>query len=155
MKFVADAMLGRLARWLRFLGIDIAYVAGIEDNKLLRLSREQGRIILTRDSGLLRRKGHRDIIFIESDEVARQLLQIKDALNLREGAQPIRCVACNGELAEVSRKDGVRERVPDFVFHSVERFMRCTECRKIYWQGSHHERFNRKVRSILGQGDQD
>ena len=41
MQFIADAMLGRLARWLRFLGFDVLYFPDISDSELVRIAREQ------------------------------------------------------------------------------------------------------------------
>ena len=48
MKFIADVMLGRLAKRLRLLGFDVLYDRAFIDNEIIRLSLEQGRIILTR-----------------------------------------------------------------------------------------------------------
>jgi uncharacterized protein with PIN domain len=51
-RFVADAMLGRLARWLRLLGFDTAWVQDVSDGELVRRAIEEGRVILTRDRAL-------------------------------------------------------------------------------------------------------
>ena len=51
-RFIADAMLGRLAHWLRLLGFDCAYERHAADEDLVRRGVEQGRIILTRDRAL-------------------------------------------------------------------------------------------------------
>ena len=48
-RFIADAMLGRLARWLRTLGYDTAYDDRIADADLVRRSLTEGRHLLTRD----------------------------------------------------------------------------------------------------------
>ena len=66
--FIADAMLGRLARWLRLLGFDTLYYPDIGDRDLLRLSLQEGRVILTRDSHFLGVKELKNICFIHSDD---------------------------------------------------------------------------------------
>ena len=53
-RFAADAMLGRLARWLRVLGYDTSYDTTLADPVLVRLAGEEARILLTRDRHLLK-----------------------------------------------------------------------------------------------------
>ncbi|MEM2914677.1 MAG: DUF5615 family PIN-like protein, partial [Candidatus Bathyarchaeia archaeon] len=55
MKFLADGMLGKLTRWLRLLGCDIEYFHDADDEKLLKISTEENRVLLTRDYQLYRR----------------------------------------------------------------------------------------------------
>ena len=68
MKFIVDGMLGRLAKWLRILGYDTAYFPHLDDNQLVRLARAEGRLLLTRDRGLARRRGLQYLL-IESDHL--------------------------------------------------------------------------------------
>ncbi len=149
MSFIADAMLGRLAKWLRILGFDVLYYPDIEDRQVIRIALEQGRIILTRDGGLLKNKGARNAIFITSDRTRDQLLELRDKLRFAE-AEPLgRCAVCNGLLAVVDDKPDVRESVPDFIYHTFNEFLRCGVCGKVYWHGSHQEKFREKIREIL------
>jgi hypothetical protein len=88
-RFLVDAMLGRLAKWLRILGYDAEYFPG-EDDDLLRQARRQGRVLLTRDTRLLRRRPLPSHLFIESDQVMEQLRQVVTALRLDPAAPPAR-----------------------------------------------------------------
>ena len=76
MQFIADAMLGRLARWLRFLGFDTLYYPGIDDAKLIRIARENNRFILTRDTRLVQRKGLRNVLLIHANDSLHQLVEV-------------------------------------------------------------------------------
>jgi hypothetical protein len=151
-RFVADAMLGRLARWLRLLGFDVAYERDISDGRLVARSRRERRMILTRDEGILRRSRVR-AVFIKSDQWRRQLRQLGQDLGLRYNPSRFysRCSLCNAPLRRVA-KAAVRRRVPPVVYAQQSRFWRCRRCRKIYWIGSHWNLFRRALRSraLLG-----
>jgi len=148
-RLIADAMLGRLAKALRMLGFDVTYDPFIEDRELIQRAREQERVLLTRDTGLLRR-GHLPAhVFVESDHVQEQLGQVARELGLKldRGAAFTRCIVCNEPLAAVD-KDLVRAQVPPYVYATQERFSRCTGCGRIYWRGTHVERMERKIDEI-------
>jgi uncharacterized protein with PIN domain len=149
MKFIADAMLGRLAKWLRLLGFDVLYDPAIDDKHIIRIAREQGRTVLTRDTRLIKKKVLRDYIFIKSNDIFRQLLEIKYILNLKDPDLQARCAACNGILNNVSQKIEIRDSVPDFIYHNYDYFIKCEDCDKVYWEGTHHKRIKEKIIEIL------
>ncbi len=135
MKLLLDGMLGRLAKWLRILGYDAAYFPDLDDNQLVRLARAEGRILLTCDRELTRRRGLTSLL-VESDELEEQIQQVISELHL-ETEQPFsRCPICNTPLQEVE-KPSVKEHVPSYVFRTQEHFSLCPKCDRIYWQGTH------------------
>jgi len=148
-RFVADVMLGRLARWLRIAGFDVLYSNRYSDDELVELSRGQGRILLSRDTRLLVRRSVTRFVFLESDRVQDQLRQIfrltaTTSLNLLFS----RCLTCNEPLAEVQREN-IRERVPPFVFETQKLFKSCPRCRKIYWPGTHRPAVVRVLEKLV------
>lgn len=149
MKFIADAMLGRLARWLRVLGFDVLYYPDIGDGQLVKIAREEERTILTRDTHFLKRRQGTDVMFIHHDDVFAQLVQIRDKLDFRGRAPLGRCMVCNGMLERVAEKEEVRDSVPEFIYLSVHDFVRCGGCGKIYWCGSHQQGIRDKIMSIF------
>jgi hypothetical protein len=143
--FVADCMLGRLARWLRLLGYDTLYDPKAEDARLVRLAAESGRILLTRDTRLaaLCRPGLATLL-IRANDFRAQLREVAVAWALDREGFLSRCSLCNRPLEEITREEasGV---VPDHVLAAVRRFGRCPSCRRTYWGGSHLEEMRRTL----------
>jgi uncharacterized protein with PIN domain len=152
MKFIADAMLGRLAKWLRLMGFDVLYYHDISDRELIRIAREQERTILTRDTRLVKSSAIKDPIYIQSDAVFAQLMQMRDRLDFRNASLLGRCEICNGTLSCVPEKKEIRDLVPDFVYHNFESFVRCEECGKVYWEGSHFRKIREKIGEVMRDG---
>jgi uncharacterized protein len=139
-RFLADRMLGKLARWLRILGYDTAYLPQLSPAGVMSEGRRQQRLILTRDTRLLRRKDAPPFIFVQSDHFREQLQQIVDTLHLDPlRALLTRCLECNQTLMEVTKAE-VRERVPEYVWQTQSEFRRCPECHRLYWGATHRDR---------------
>jgi uncharacterized protein with PIN domain len=152
--FVADAHLGRLARYLRLLGFDTLFENDPGDRELARISIEEHRILLTRDRALLQRRGLTHALWVPALRPRDQLAFVLARLDLFRLLRPFtRCTVCNGALVAVD-KAAVTGEVPPRVQALFDAFWRCTECGRIYWQGSHYERLHRLVEQIAA-GDHD
>lgn len=149
MKFIADTMLGRLAKWLRLLGYDTLYLPHVDDPTLARLARAQDRILLTRDVELTRRRGIKHLL-IESEKVEEQVAQVLRAFKLSAREAFSRCAECNHRLESVS-KEAVRGRVPPYVFSTQERFRRCAQCGRVYWRGTHWARMVAQIEDLSNE----
>lgn len=149
MKLLLDGMLGRLAKWLRLLGYDTAYFPDLDDNELVRLARAQGRILLTRDRELTRRR-RLSCLFVESDELEEQIQQVISKLHLETERPFSRCPVCNTPLQEVE-KSRVKGHVPPYVFRTKEHFSLCPECDRIYWRGTHWAKMREEMARIQNQ----
>ena len=149
-QFIADAMLGRLARWLRALGYDTLYYPDIPDNDLVRIAREQNRFILTRDTRLVKIKALKDsCVLISANDSFQQLIELIEKLQLKQFYLFSRCVACNGELSEISDKSAVKDAVPEFVLLNNTMFAKCRSCGRIFWEGSHPKHFTEMIHGII------
>ena len=149
MKFIVDCMLGKLAKWLKILGFDTLYFSMIEDSDFLRLAKEEERVILTRDTGLIKKSGRMKKLFIESENWKIQVRQVLDAFNLWEKASPnSRCIECNVQLKDLPKRKA-RNLVTPFVYEHAESFALCPNCQRIFWQGTHFQDMEYKIQEIL------
>lgn len=144
-RFVADGALGRLARWLRALGVDAEHVpagAAGEYGALLRLAREENRVVLTRDRRVTRRREFRDdvgVFVVEPDDPREQLrfVAARFGLTFQRGRLLTRCAKCNGEVERKLTPGEVaaHPRIPAKVKRAAEDFWACGRCAKVYWIG--------------------
>jgi len=143
--FVADSMLGKLARYLRIMGYDTLYQRHYPDQRLSELVRE-GRILLTRNRATATL--YSDSILIDHDLVKDQLKVVDSTLRLArdQGRWFSRCLVCNSALSKVEGAVA-RENVPDFVFSKYpERILSCPTCKRFYWPGTHRERMVERLK---------
>ena len=148
-QFVADAMLGKLTKWLRVMGIDVMYDPDVIDAQLLQCAERQGRILLTRDGGLMRRRGPAQRLYIESDYYHEQVRQVVQAFRLAESIQMFsRCLQCNALLGAIA-KQLVAARVPPYVYASQMTFKHCAICDHLYWGGTHRDNMLRQLQAML------
>jgi uncharacterized protein with PIN domain len=139
-RFLCDAMLGSLARWLRFFGYDAEFMdPSVADDEVANRARDEGRWLLTRDRELAA-VGPRSVL-IRAGDLESQLVEVFGRLGLRPEVelQRARCGECNGELHSVAAEE-VAAVVPPYVLRTAERFSRCAGCGRVYWPGSHSER---------------
>jgi len=150
-RFVCDAMLGGLARWLRAAGYDAEFDVHQPDGELVRKVLRENKVLLTSDTGILERyaitEGIARCLFIPlglslTEQLAHVLRQF--GLTLR----PARCMECNGRLRRVALDD-VAGRVPPKVQEHCEEFFLCDECRKVFWHGTHWDAITRRLAQAL------
>jgi uncharacterized protein len=150
-RFVVDVNLGRLARLLRVLGLDVWWSSDADDPTLADISRNEQRILLTRDRGLLKRSVITHGLFVHSQDPEQQAVEVIRRLDLEQRLAPFtRCLRCNGTLVAVS-KDEVVDRLEPLTRRYYQDFSRCSGCGRIYWAGSHHARMVSLVERIRAQ----
>lgn len=143
--FVLDRHLGTLARYLRLLGSDAAYRNDYEDEELARTSAREGRVLLTRDVGLLKRSIVERGYCLRENNPRLQAVEVARRFGLGRSATAFRrCLACNALLEPVDR-DAVAGRVPPRSWRRHNEFRICPGCGRIYWKGTHYDRLSRLV----------
>jgi len=148
-RFIADAHLGRLARYLRFAGYDTRWHEQGSDAALAACAREENRVVLTRDRALLM---HRDVArgcYLWPIEPLAQLHELawRLSLDLRPGGRPGRCLMSNAVPLEGPKAE-VAAGLPPRTREAFERFWRCPGCRRVYWHGSHWRRMHEAVSAV-------
>ncbi len=136
-RLFVDAMLGRLARWLRLLGYDAAYWRIGSDDDLIRQANAEGRVIVTRDHALAGRRGVQAVL-ITAETLDEQIAEARAVLGSAGSPNPFsRCPVCNGRLVDLPQ-DAARDFVPPYVWHTQHDFRRCPDCGRVYWRGTHY-----------------
>jgi uncharacterized protein with PIN domain/sulfur carrier protein ThiS len=139
-RFIVDAQLGVLARYLRLCGFDTVYRNDWRDEDLVRLAVTERRVILTRDRALLKRSIVTHGYFVRADKPRAQLKEVCERLDLWNAIVPYRrCIRCNGLLEVVDKAAVVDVLEPD-TRRCHNEFTRCGNCRRVYWRGSHVRR---------------
>ena len=150
-RFLADRMVGKLAKWLRILGYDTVYMPEVSPASVKREARRQGRILLTRRTCFLHQKDVPPFVFIRADRFREQLKQVCTDLQLTVSPSLLRrCSVCNRELETIER-ERVQDRVPAYVWQTQTTFFSCRKCRRVYWNATHRERIIEELQH-LGMG---
>jgi len=150
MKVLCDQMLGSLATWLRFLGIDTFYANDqITDDELLTIAVLEKRVLITRDKELIMRarKKQHPVIPISSIDLDEQLSKVISEISFDPDSILTRCSLCNSILRSIEKKE-VHENVPKKVYESHHKFWICPSCKKIYWKGSHYDEIIKKIKTF-------
>lgn len=157
-RLFADRMLGKLARILRMIGQDVEYVREGDPLEIANRARDEGRVLLTRDTRLAKREPRGQVLFVESNYPFHQARQAIRDLELVLDPSFRRCVEDNGLLAAVKKEDVVGD-VPSYVLATQEEFMRCERCRRVFWAGTHLDGMRRLIGALedapLVRGDDD
>jgi uncharacterized protein with PIN domain len=136
------------------MGYDSLFFTGDDDSAMVRLALADGRVLLTRDTEIIKRRAVSDgrlrVILFRSDEPERQMRQLLAELDLIGQARPFTlCLECNRPLVERTR-DEVKDRVPPYVFNTQTPYMECPSCRRIYWRGTHWQAMKKKLEELAG-----
>ena len=150
-KFIVDANVGKLARWLRMLGYDTAFVRDIDDDELIDIGLREGRVLLTRDTQIMLRRvvagGAVKAMLLSDDDPKAQMRRVIAGMQLDRRDEFTRCLECNERLIARS-KDEVESLVPPYVYRTQEQYHQCPVCGRIYWRGTHWDHMKQVLESF-------
>lgn len=150
-RFIVDVNLGKLAKHLRLLGFDAMSDGELDDGDLAEISAAENRILLTKDRNLLKRSIVVHGYFVREVHPRGQIIEVVRRFSLRDAIDPFaRCIECNG-LIEAVAKDDILDLLEPLTKQHYDEFRRCTECGRIFWKGSHHQRLAAIVEDVLGE----
>jgi uncharacterized protein with PIN domain len=137
-KFLTDASLARLAKWLRLLGYNTDVFPRKAGREMLRQAEAENRIVLTRRRDMTERQFSGEVFLITDVIVGKQINAVIEKFSLKIDRQKMFgiCLECNEKLCSVD-KEKVRDLVPLFVFENCTQYNQCPRCLKIYWMGTH------------------
>lgn len=147
-RFILDVHLGKLASYLRMLGFDSTYSRNWDDQEIIARSLKEGRIILSRDVGLLKHNRVSHGYWVRHDLPLEQLEEVIRSLELSSQFEPFtRCMECNGAIHAVSR-EAIRDQIDPQILERFDAFWQCADCHRIYWRGSHYERMKERIECL-------
>jgi uncharacterized protein with PIN domain len=150
-RFILDNHLGRLAYYLRMLGMDCLYQNDYQDDDLALIASQGERILLTRDRRLLMRNAVIYGYWVRSKIPRCQLVEVARRFALSGTIIPFhRCMRCNGIL-QPARKEDVLPSLLPLTKKYFEEFRICPDCEQVYWKGSHYERMNKLIELVLAE----
>jgi len=153
-RFVADAHLGGLAHMLRMLGFDTLYDNHFHDDTIVEICEQDGRIVLTRDRELLKRRAVSHGCYVHALKSEAQLREIVERLDLARSAKPFTlCLHCNVPLRPVD-KASVLDRLPPKVREHYAHFSTCDACGRVYWEGSHWRNMRRMLDGVMANNNE-
>ncbi len=149
MKFVADTMLEKLARWLRILGYDTTHSPTMSLKQLIEVSSATGEIFLTKRKTLPDGINIQNFQYIPSEKFDDQLRFVVEHFKLDINRKLFtRCLECNIEVVRAD-KATLEGKVPSRSLEGLEEFYKCPNCRKIYWGGTHLNNTRKKLERIF------
>ena len=144
-RFVADAHMGGLAHLLRMAGFDTLYDNNFHDKEIEAIVVRDGRIVLTRDRELLKRRAITHGCYVHTLKPPQQFCEIFERLDLGRSVHPFTlCLECNVPLHPIEKAE-VLMRIPPSVRERFDIFSTCDNCNRVFWEGSHW----RRMRDLL------
>jgi uncharacterized protein len=157
LKFLVDHMLGKLAKYLRMLGIDTVYFTQTDLSTLIEKACQEKRIILSRNTKLHKLKhigSFSNFVFIHDGQPDKQLKEVLEYFKVHISQEKLftRCLRCNQKLILVNHED-VKGEAPPYILGIHKKFSLCPQCNKVYWEGTHLKKMKEIIWKVMGETD--
>jgi hypothetical protein len=147
--FACDCMCGKLAKRLRMLGFDAFYKKFILDSDLVDMCEEENRILLTKDTGIIKRQTNADVYIVNGKNPDEEIVEVIEEFDLKKRAKPFsRCINCGNILKDVDKYKVIHD-VPEYVYQTQDQFAKCCGCGKIYWSATHKYKMDSYIEKWL------
>lgn len=154
-RFILDTHLGRLASYLRMMGFDTLYRNDYDDEELAQVSNAEGRILLTRDIGLLKRSLVIYGYYVRNLKPPLRLLEVARRYQLANKIEAFSyCMKCNGRLIEVNKAD-ISHLIHPMSHEHYDNFHQCDTCKQVYWKGSHYLKMESLLNEVIKHHNSD
>ncbi|MEM0155439.1 MAG: Mut7-C RNAse domain-containing protein [Thermoplasmataceae archaeon] len=151
-KFLVDGMLGKLCRWMRFMGYDTEYAGSeISDGDIIKKCLHNKRRLITMDIELSDRL--EGTLLLRSFKLDDQIRTVLGRFPISAELAMTRCPECNGILEKKSKPTA--GFIPAGVRSRFQEYMVCNNCGKTYWKGSHFDRITAKIAKLKGLKDEN
>ena len=148
-KFIVDANLGDMAKYMRGLGLDVCFDPSLSDREVIRVSEDENRIILSKHRDLLKFRGVTHGILICPGAIGEQIKKIIDYLDLRDSIKPFsRCLVCNNTKRNVP-KEGNTDRISPKSKAFCDQYAYCKSCNKSYLRETDLTKMKKVIDQVL------
>lgn len=147
--FIIDVHLGKLAKLMRSLGLNVLYDKNIKSSEIGVLSTQTKRMLLTGDIALLKRRIIRRGYYIRSKKPEEQLKEVVHRFAKNYSFSLFsRCLLCNEPVVKIEKEDILHRLLPNTKKY-FDIFYYCHNCDKIYWRGSHYEKMKNLLDRVI------
>jgi uncharacterized protein with PIN domain len=141
------------------LGFDSLFCSDEDDSQIVQQALAEGRVLLTRDTGIMKRRlvtgGRFKAVLMQSEQPEQQMQQLVSTLDIKSQSKPFAiCLECNQPLISKTPTE-VKDRVPPYVYRTQTQYMECPDCRRIYWRGTHWQAMLTRLKNTAGIENQE
>lgn len=141
-KFVLDANLRKLLKYLRFAGFDSLDATNLSESAILSLCQNENRIFLSRKNKVSPILKHIKKAKIDSDNINEQIKEVFSLFDITYSKCEVfnRCILCNTLLEDIHKND-----LPASLDISSSNIKYCSQCKKLFWEGTHFKDMMNKI----------